>query len=80
MIVNGTLIRDLGTDKFIPVLRQGSLSRRVPTALSTRLNIDFSDDKEYGTRLEELLRELHDVPLARRPSLGQSPFRREGDS
>jgi hypothetical protein len=74
MIVTGELVEDLGTAKFIPLIRQSSPPASKPASMSTRLHIDFSDDNQYSVSLEQLLRELHGEPISRKPALGISPF------
>lgn len=74
MIVSGELIRDLGTAKFIPVVRQGSDHPKLPAAVSTRLYIDLSNDEIVESELERLLRELHQAPVSIKPVLGKNPF------
>jgi TIR domain-containing protein len=61
MIVTGELVRDLGTAKFIPVVRQKNQKPQVPTSVSTRLYINLSDWPESKSEIERLLQELHDV-------------------
>lgn len=74
MMVTGELIRDLGSTRFIPLVRQERSPIELPAALTTRLYIDFSDAAAYEARFEELLRELHGAPAIRKPTLGQNPF------
>jgi hypothetical protein len=73
MIVTGELVRDLGTAKFIPVIRQGGEKPDVPTSVSTRLYINLSEGADVEAEFEKLLRELHQVPPAK-PQLGRSPY------
>jgi len=79
MIVTGELIQALGSTKFIPVVCQCS-EPVLPRSLSTRLFIDFSDPKQFDTRFEELVREIHQAPVAVKPPLGENPFRSQGQS
>ena len=72
LIVTAELVQNISTHKFIPLMRSNS-APRVPVFMGPRLWIDFSNDAEYDSRLEELLRELHGVPTTR-PPLGPSPF------
>lgn len=74
MIVTSELVADLGTAKFIPLIRQSSCPASKPVSVSTRLHIDFSDDGQYSDSLDLLLRELHSAPLSRKPALGVNPF------
>lgn len=72
MIVTGELVRDLGTSKFIPVIRQNAPDKALPKFMSTRFYVDLSlDDPE---QFELLLRELHQAPAIAKPALGKNPF------
>lgn len=74
MIVTGELVRDLGTRKFIPIIRQGSGEPSVPDCMSTRLYIDFNKDEEFDTSLEDLIKTLHKTAQLAKPPLGPNPF------
>lgn len=74
MIVTGELVRDLGTRKFIPIIRQGGGEPSVPDCLSTRLYVDFSNDEEFDAKLEELIKSLHKTTQLGKPPLGPNPF------
>ena len=74
MIVSGELVRDLGTSKFIPVVRQKGDQRLLPKSVSTRFYVDLSDDQNFDDQFELLLRELHKVPASQKPPLGKNPF------
>jgi hypothetical protein len=76
MIVTGQLVRDLGTNKFIPVIRQGSGKYELPKSVSTRFFINLSEDNavSHKSEMEKLLRELHKVPANPKPALGTNPF------
>ncbi len=73
MIVTASLIKDLGTAKFIPVIRQNTVPRQRPVSLSTRMYLDFSDDAQFEQSLTELLSDLHQPPNAKKPPLGKRP-------
>jgi hypothetical protein len=74
MIVTGELVRDLGTSKFIPVIRQKDIDIVLPKSVSTRFYINLSDNQNFDEQMELLLRELHQEPASRKPPLGKSPF------
>ena len=74
MIVTAQLARDLGTDKFIPIIRQASEEEKTPTFLETRVYIDFTDEHQFESEFEKLIRELHRMPVVERPPLGKNPF------
>ncbi len=72
-IVNREIIRDAGTDKFVPVVR-GATGEKIPTFLGIRYYADFSDDAIFEEMLKELVRQLHRAPPERKPDLGPSPY------
>lgn len=74
MIVTGELVRDLGTRKFVPVIRQQGEEVSVPDCVSTRLYVDFSDDDGFGSALESLVKTIHQVAGLAKPPLGPHPF------
>ena len=74
MIVNAELVQNLGTDKFIPIIRQASGKAKTPTFLGTRVYADFTSDSQFDAECEKLIRELHEMPLVERPPLGRNPF------
>ena len=77
MIVTGELVRDLGTSKFIPVIRQKSTNATLPKSVCTRFYIDLSDSQNFDEQFELLLRELHQKPVVSKPSLGKNPFSKQ---
>lgn len=74
MIVTGELVRDLGTSKFIPVIRQNLPELMLPKSVNTRFYVDLSEPQNFGEQFEVLLRELHQVPAVSKPPLGKNPF------
>ena len=74
MIVNAELVQNLGTDKFIPIIRQASGRTKTPTFLGTRVYADFRNDNRFDTECEKLICELHEMPIIEKPPLGESPF------
>ncbi len=72
MVVTGELVQNIGTSKFIPVIRQKAIEKILPKSMSTRFYVDMSlDDHE---QFEILLRELHQAPAVEKPALGKNPF------
>ena len=74
MIINAELVQNLGTDKFIPIIRQASGKQKTPTFLGTRVYADFRNDTQFDAECEKLIRELHEMPIIEKPPLGKSPF------
>ena len=76
MIVSAELVQNLGTDKFIPIIRQASRKAKTPTFLGTRVYADFTNDSQFDVECEKLIRELHEMPIVEKPPLGEKsiPF------
>jgi hypothetical protein len=59
--------------KFIPILRQGG-NTNIPSFIGSKIYVDFQKDADYGTKLDELLHEIYNIPNKTKPVLGRSPF------
>ena len=57
MIVTSKLVEDLGTNKFIPIIRQTLAEDKTPEFLKERVYVDFTDDNQFEEKFEELLHE-----------------------
>ena len=57
-IININLLRNLDTEKFIPVLRKGTYEKSFPILVSDRNGFDFSDDAKYESNLKNLVAKL----------------------
>ena len=74
-IVSPTVYRQLGGNRVVPVVpSSGTVADQpvVPRYLAGRSWIDFRRD--YEAAYEQLLRELHGVPIEVAPPLGTNPF------
>ena len=69
MIITQKLVEDLGTNKFIPIIRQTEWEDKTPEFLKERVYIDFTDDNQFDTKLDELLYERLLVPPLQKPSV-----------
>ena len=76
-IITTELVQDLGTDKFIPIIRQSSNEDKTPTFLVPKVYIDFTNDAQFDGSFEQLLREIHGAPLHPKPPLGKNPFAKQ---
>jgi TIR domain len=73
MIVTSELMRDVGTAKFIPIIRQNTHRPRTPAPLGSRRYVNLSNGADIAGEMEALLRELHSIPPWK-PPLGRAPF------
>ncbi len=73
LIASAEVVSDARTKKFVPILRGlSNATRRIPSFLGSRLYVDFSADREYEVKLDELSRELLGTPKLTKPPLGQA--------
>ena len=79
MIVTGEIVKNLGTSKFIPIIRQSPGSVTLPKSLSTRHYVNLNEEKDFDEGFARLLHRLHNIPAVLRFSLGKKPvFDNEG--
>jgi hypothetical protein len=72
MIVTGELVRNMGTKKFIPVIREGdNPDKLTPSFLATRLFCDFRDDDSFDQKLAELASSITHGTKITKPPLGK---------
>lgn len=74
MIMTSNLLSKIDNSKVIPVIRQLAGTHNVPTFLSTKLFVNFSNDSELEFSFDEVLRHLLDAPLFEKPEIGVNPF------
>lgn len=74
LIVTAEVVSTISTKKFIPVIRNNHLEIKVPRYLGPRLYADFNSDESYNSSLEQLAREILNLPSSTKPPLGQAPF------
>lgn len=74
LVVTSEIARSIDTQKFLCVVRRGAAENALPRFAATRLYADFSDDGQYARRLDEVLRDLHEMPADPKPALGTNPF------
>lgn len=79
LLVNAEMAAEIGTSKFVPLVRNSLGSQKIPTFLGMRLYLDFSDDSRYEQNIANLIAELHGVSRHARPPLGANPFSRGAD-
>ncbi|WP_083417786.1 toll/interleukin-1 receptor domain-containing protein [Burkholderia contaminans] len=73
MLVSSLILRNIGTSKFIPVVRRNAAGDAfVPQDLVGRKYLDLTDGSHSKDAYRELVRELHNVPAAV-PPLGPRP-------
>lgn len=68
-IITSAIFLDVDTDKFIPLLKEGTNDNAIPTILRGRKYVDMRSNED----IEELLRDIHNEPKYKRPLLGEKP-------
>lgn len=73
LIVTAELIEDIGTTKFIPVVKDTTGTKKTPSFLATRFRIETKNNEISNEDFQTLLRALHNLS-PRQPPLGKNPF------
>lgn len=73
LVLHSQLFKDIGTNKFIPIIRQSSSEQLTPNFLETRKYIDARSGKISNDDFIGLLKTIHKIPSSK-PPIGQSPF------
>ncbi|MBF6651961.1 hypothetical protein C3B47_03425 [Flavobacterium columnare] len=60
-------------NKFIPILRNGTLEKSAPTYLKTKIYHSMKKDDNYEIALFELLRVIYEKPKLIKPKIGKIP-------
>lgn len=73
MIVTADLLKSIGSNRVIPVVRQsGHVS--MPMFLGGKLYVDLSTNDRFESGFDQLLREILGAPLFVKPPIGSAPF------
>jgi hypothetical protein len=72
MVITGELAEQILTNKFIPVLRQGTWDASLPVYLKSRMGVNLSEEPYHEEEYGRLLRVLHGEPI-QPPPLGSKP-------
>jgi len=77
MIVTAELIQNLGTQKFIPIVRQGEGEHTLPAFMGARFYVNLGPGSDFEAQYDLLIRELHKEPIGPKPPLGKNPFAKQ---
>ncbi|MGV2853023.1 toll/interleukin-1 receptor domain-containing protein [Glutamicibacter sp. AGC13] len=73
-IITGDLMRLAVSDHVVPIIRDATSEKVLPTFLSGARYVDFRDDLEWDAKYEELLYDLYGQRVKAKPLLGPNPF------
>jgi len=74
MIVSAKIVNDIGTNKFIPIIKQEDKQTVLPDCVGSRVYVNMSDYSNYDEGIKKLVHDIYEVPLNERPPLGENPF------
>ena len=69
MVISAEVAKNILQRKFIPIVRVGG-ANCVPTFVESKLYVDLTNDDEFESSLDVLIRSIDDGPLAAKPPLG----------
>ena len=69
-IISTEILQNINTEKFIPLFRSGE---DAPIFLAGRDYIDMRDDTKYLEKIEDLARDILEIPKYKKPQLGAIP-------
>lgn len=72
-VITIELYHDMGSSKFVPILRDGSFSNSFNELIETRTGYDMRNDANYEKLLQELAADLWGCPMNTAPILGPKP-------
>lgn len=72
-IISISLYKEMDSQKFIPVLREGSFTGSFNELIETRFGYDMTNDGKYEEQLNALAADLWGQPMNLAPSLGPKP-------
>jgi hypothetical protein len=72
MIITAELAERIKTNKFIPVLRNGTWTSALPTYLKSKVGVDLSGERYSEVEYMKLLRAIHREPI-QPPPIGKKP-------
>lgn len=74
-IITPEIYNNVKQEKFIPIIaeRDDDGKAQIPILLKSLKYIDMSNDENYENGFEQLLRNLYNRPLHRKPELGKAP-------
>ncbi|WP_295230643.1 toll/interleukin-1 receptor domain-containing protein [uncultured Chryseobacterium sp.] len=60
-------------EKFIPLLRKGSMTESIPTFMQQFIHIDITNDENVENSYNDLVREIYNEPEIKIPDIGTKP-------
>jgi len=81
LIISDEIYQKVEQTKFIPIVMEFENDMAcVPTFIKTRVNIDLSNDNVYEENYVQLIRNIYEKPIYKRPPLGKMPVYLEDEN
>ncbi len=61
-------------DKLLPILRHGKATDSIPTYMQQFIHIDMSKDENFTNSFSDIMREIYDEPIIKKPQIGDRPL------
>lgn len=74
MILTLGLMKNINSEKIIPLIKNNSALKVTPVFLQTKNYIDFRNETDYEKNYTLLITEIHGESIKARPALGNNPF------
>jgi hypothetical protein len=80
-IITGEFYDKDKANKYIPIAKNYAKSflECLPAYMKTRYAIDFSQEDDYKSKFDELVRRIRNVPRFKKPQLGKLPDLRSNE-
>lgn len=72
-IIKASLLHGIGSDRYIPILREGDFPNSFPAIISTKGGYDLRNDADYQEHLTSLVHEIYDKPILELNPIGAIP-------
>ena len=72
-VISIQLYHDMGSNKFVPILREGTFDNSFGNLIETRIGFDMHNDANYEEELQKLAADLWGCPMNIAPTLGPKP-------
>ena len=75
VVISSEIYGNMQQEKFIPLIFESDEKGNpfLPAYIKSKKYINFSDENDYENSYEELLRNLYEMPVNKKPKLGQKP-------
>jgi len=74
MILTADLMKNITSNKVIPLIRSNESENTTPIFLSTKRYISFKNDSQFEQSYTDLIKEVHGVTAKARPPVGENPY------